>query len=244
MSDTLEEHRDLVVRLQGLAAAAAPATRARPDLASTVLRRGRSTHRRRLALLAAGGVLSAGAVAAAALPGNGAYFRHYQPSAAMEPTVLAGEQLVVGRELQPQRSDVVVFHLTYGGADTDAVQRVVGLPGDRVACPDTGAGRCAALVVNGSPVPEPHLPAVGAPFAELTVPPGSVFLLGDSRDSALDSRIAGPVPQDAVEGVAVRVVDVDGRQRVVPGAPSRPGPGGSDVVDPQGPVPPAPAAPG
>ena len=243
MSDTLEEHPDLVVRLRALAATAAPATQARPDLASTVLRRSRSTHRRRLALLAAGGALSAGAVAAAALPGHGAYFRQYQPSSSMEPTVLAGEQLVVGRELQPQHQDVVVVHVTYGGGDVDAVRRVIGLPGDRVACPDTGGGRCAALLVNGEPVPEAHLPTAGASFPEVAVPAGTVFLLGDSRDNAVDSRTEGPAPQGEVRGVVVRVVDVQGRQRVVPGAPTRPGPGDSDVVDPQGPVPPAPAAP-
>jgi len=208
-----------------------------------VLRRSRRTSRRRLALLAAGGALSAGAVAAAALPGNGAYFRQYQPSAAMEPTVLAGEQLVVGRELQPQRQDVVVFHLTYAGADVDAVQRVVGLPGDRVSCPDSGGGRCTALVVNGEPVPEAHLPTAGAALPEVAVPAGTLFLLGDSRDASLDSRTAGPVSQDQVRGVAVRIVDADGRERVVPGAPARPGPGDGDVTDPQGPVPPAPAAP-
>lgn len=238
MSNAVEDHPD-IDRLRTLAAIAEPTVHARPDLAATVLRRSRRqrSHRSRYVLGAAAGLLAVATVAAAALPGRGDYFRQYQPSGAMEPTVRAGEQVIAGRELTPQHGDVVVFRFTSNGADLDVIQRVIALPGDRVACPDDGEGRCTAVTVNGQPLSEPYLAAgPGEPFPESTVPPGRLFLAGDNRDLAIDSRSEGPVSSDDVKGVAVRIQYGDD-QRTIPGAPARPGPGGADTTDPQGPIP-------
>jgi signal peptidase I len=241
-----------VARLRALAAAAAPSVAARPGLAEDVLRaaRGRRGRRRRLLL---GGLpaLAAVAVAAAfALPGGGEYLTEFQPSAGMEPTVSQGETLIAGKHLTVERDDVVVARVEVPGgpgsvaADKlDLIRRVVGMPGDRVACPDDGTGHCATLIRNGVPVAEPYVTAdQGRPFSEVRVPAGFVFLLGDNRALAVDSRIVGPVPMSAVRAVGVRVVAADGTQRPLPGAPERPASSPDDVVDGQQPPPDAKAA--
>jgi signal peptidase I len=235
--------------LRALAAAAAPTARARPDLARVVLDRadrGRRTRRwRPTALTAAAVVVVAAAVAAAMMTGRGPYFTVIEPSSAMEPSIGVGESVVFDRTLTPGRGDVVHVRLEREGRRYDSMLRVLGVGGDRVGCPDTGSGGCVAVVVNGVAVPEPFLPAgTTAPFPTGTVPPGTLFLLGDHRAVAVDSRMFGPVPVGQVSGVAVEVVGVDGTTRAVPGAPAHDRPGDGDNVDPAGPLPPAPAVPG
>ncbi|HEX9102914.1 MAG TPA: signal peptidase I [Polyangia bacterium] len=43
------------------------------------------------------------------------------------------------------------------------------------------------------------------PFAEVTVPPDSYFLVGDNRDNSHDSRFFGSVPQELIKGVARKI---------------------------------------
>src|SRR5262249_10231124 len=92
-------------------------------------------------------------------------------------------------------------------ADTPVIKRIVGVEGDRIAIK---AGRA---IVNGMAVAEPYVepgPAEGvnANMAELRVPPGHVFVLGDNRSVSVDSRDTvahGPVP---VENLIGRVTDI------------------------------------
>jgi signal peptidase I len=225
--------------IRALAETAAPTVRARDDLAEVVLRRARRRRRVRAVTLALGGGLAVTVAAAAAvLPGRGSYYSTIQPSAVMAPTVEAGERVVFGRELEPARGDVVEAEVTTAGRAHATILRVVGLPGDTVACPADLVGRCRGVVVNGVRLAERYV-AETAPFAPVTVPADTLFLLGDARDIAHDSRLRGPVPADAVRGVAVQIVDTHGTIRAVPGAPPHRGPNGEDVVDGPGTIPPA-----
>lgn len=83
--------------------------------------------------------------------------------------------------------------------------RIVALPGDRISL------RSDTLRVNGSAVREPYahysLPAGMTETAarppqseipETVVPPGTVYVLGDNRLNAVDSRYHGPVPIERV----------------------------------------------
>lgn len=80
--------------------------------------------------------------------------------------------------------------------------RVVAVGGDTVNIDSQG------LLVNGSYQQEEGITdettqvADGVTFP-LTVPEGSLFLLGDNRDEAVDSRIVGCVPADQTFGTVI-----------------------------------------
>lgn len=98
-------------------------------------------------------------------------------------------------------------------ADTSheyVVKRVIGVGGDRVACCDA-EGR---VTVNGVPLDEPYIVitegetrASGIDF-DVTVPEGSVWVMGDNRYQSKDSRYnqeqpgKGFVPEDEIVGRA------------------------------------------
>ena len=91
------------------------------------------------------------------------------------------------------------------------IKRVIGLPGDRVACCDA-AGR---IEVNSSPIVEPYLKPGSVPSEfgfDVVVPPERLWVMGDNRQNSQDSRAhlgepgGGMVPIDDVVGRAVVVM--------------------------------------
>ncbi|MFH7596743.1 signal peptidase I [Streptomyces racemochromogenes] len=135
--------------------------------------------------------------------------------AAMAPTYARGDLLLFRQDpAGVRRGDVV---LVAAGAWDDGedpggpvVERVVAVGGDTIAC-QPGAAR---LTLNGEPLDEPYVkdgaPTAGShePFS-VTVPQGRVFLLGDNRANARDSRYrmraapGGTAPVARVRGVAL-----------------------------------------
>ena len=92
------------------------------------------------------------------------------------------------------------------------IKRVIGLPGDTVACCDDD-GR---LSVNGEPLQEDYLAPGDQPSTtdfEITVPEDHIWLMGDHRSNSRDSRAnddgtgeTGSVPLDNVVGQAVVLI--------------------------------------
>ena len=80
--------------------------------------------------------------------------------------------------------------------------RVIGLPGDRI---DLQGGH---VLVNGHRLDEPYVPdgvptdPEGSGQTHWVVPAGSLFVLGDERAFAADSRVHGPFPLANVVGRA------------------------------------------
>jgi signal peptidase I len=104
--------------------------------------------------------------------------------------------------------------------EKDFIKRIIGLPGDTVACCDE-RGR---VTVNGVGVDEPYvssnnpleaMPVAGLcgarRFAEVRVPPGELFVMGDNRAVSQDSRCQGTVPIENVVGRAFFLVWPPGR---------------------------------
>lgn len=115
------------------------------------------------------------------------------------------------------------------------VKRIIGLPGDRVVC-------CNALgqvTINGAPVdelsylnlPDGDTRASNMDF-DVTVPEGSIWVMGDNRDSSQDSRAhqelpgGGFVPLENVVGRAFfttwpldRMGLIDGHHEAFTGVP-------------------------
>lgn len=89
--------------------------------------------------------------------------------------------------------------------------------------------------MDGVGQPDPYLAGlVTVLFDEVTIATGQVFVLGDNRSVAMDSRILGPVGAGTVEAVTV---ERHGRLERLPGAPRHQTPGDSDPVDPPGELP-------
>ena len=151
----------------------------------------------------------------------------YIPSASMEPTLRAGDRVLVEklsyRFGNPEQGDVVVFEKDVAvpvpedgsfiedigdgirslfGFPTegtqDFIKRVMAVSGDTIE------GRDGIVYVNGQAVEEPYLPdgTATGDFPLYTVPQGEIFVMGDNRGNSDDSRGFGGVPADDVVGRA------------------------------------------
>jgi signal peptidase I len=105
--------------------------------------------------------------------------------------------------------------------EKDFVKRVIAVGGQTVACCDSRN----RVMVDGQPLEEPYvyyLPDAGsarqAPFGPVTVPPGTLWMMGDSRNNSADSRVPGhgPVPIENVIGQVRFVVMPFSRFRGIP----------------------------
>ena len=135
------------------------------------------------------------------------------PSGSMLPTLQLQDRILVEKitpKLNRQRhqpiglDQIVVFavppQLVEAGYDPKAalIKRVVGLPGDTIEVRD------GALLRNNSPVPETWKPAaMDYDLGPLSVPQGQYWVLGDNRNSSLDSHVWGSLPDEQVIGTAV-----------------------------------------
>ena len=116
----------------------------------------------------------------------------------MAPTVRSGDVVLVSRTGQPRVGQLLLLRDPTGGGPV--VKRLVAVGGQTVEIRD------AYLYVDGVRVDEPyvdHSRIDGVYFGPSRVPEGSVFVLGDSRDGSIDSRIFGAVRADAVTGRVV-----------------------------------------
>jgi signal peptidase I len=145
------------------------------------------------------------------------------PSGSMKPTLLIGDHILVskfnyGIRLPlvrstlipvgtPRRGDIVVF-IYPEDRSKDFIKRLIGLPGDTIEIrnknillnglpwSDTRGVYVDTLIIPGSVQPRDN-------FGPVTVPEGSLFVMGDNRDESYDSRFWGFVPMKDVLGKAL-----------------------------------------
>jgi signal peptidase I len=145
------------------------------------------------------------------------------PSGSMKPTLQIGDHILVskfnyGIKLPflrttlipvgaPQRGDIVVF-IYPEDRSKDFIKRLIGVPGDTIEI------RNKKIFLNGLPYSDKHgvyvdnlvIPGAVQPrdnFGPVTVPEGSLFVMGDNRDESYDSRFWGFVSQKDVLGKAL-----------------------------------------
>ncbi len=145
------------------------------------------------------------------------------PSGSMKPTLQIGDHILVskfnyGVKLPllrstlipvgtPKRGDIVVF-IYPEDRSKDFIKRLIGLPGDTIEIRDK------KILLNGLPWSDTHgvyvdnlvIPGSVQPrdnFGPVTVPEGSLFVMGDNRDESYDSRFWGFVTMKDVLGKAL-----------------------------------------
>ncbi len=144
------------------------------------------------------------------------------PSGSMKQTLLIGDHIlvskfiygvklpVIGKTLipfsEPKHGDIVVFKFPED-PEKDFIKRVVAVTGDVVEIRDK------KVFINGKLQQHPYgyhtdpviIPGGNQPrdnFGPITVPPDSLFVMGDNRDHSYDSRFWGYVNLSAVKGKA------------------------------------------
>jgi signal peptidase I len=104
-------------------------------------------------------------------------------------------------------------------SEEDFVKRVIAVGGQTVKCCDDKN----RVSVDGKPLDESYIywepgrSTVQESFADLTIPPGYLFVLGDNRNDSCDSRCQG----DGRLGGLVPVGNVVGKARLIVLPPSR-----------------------
>jgi len=131
---------------------------------------------------------------------------YVEQSTSMQNTLAPGDRLFAVPGGSVRRGDVIIFREPTRVSKTHAlvVKRVIGLPGDRVACCDS-RGR---ITVDGRALDETYL-YPGDPPSRIrfsaTVGKGQVWVMGDHRNISVDSREWGAIPASGVVGRVVFV---------------------------------------
>lgn len=148
----------------------------------------------------------------------------------MYPTLKENERLFLSRIIRltgamPERGDIITFEAPYAIGDSNAeptakynqgtpvgefvkdffeagkvcyIKRVIGLPGDTIEIKD------GKVYLNGEEYIETYLQegveTYASNFHSLTVPEGTIFVMGDNRTGSKDSREFGCIPMDRIEG--------------------------------------------
>ena len=127
---------------------------------------------------------------------------HRNLSAGMQPSLRDGDLLFYYRlDRDFRANNVVVFEYK----DEMIASRVIAVEGDTVDITDNG------LEINGHLIYEPEIYSRTTQFKDgptfpLTVEPGTVFVLGDNREHANDSRIIGLVKNKDIKGKVMGVI--------------------------------------
>lgn len=142
------------------------------------------------------------------------------PSGSMIPTLLVGDHILVNKFIygikmpvtgqvvvpvkEPARNDIIVFKYPLNPSQ-DFIKRVIGLPGDTIEIINK------KLYINGKPLANDHGVSLDnrimteGPrdnFGPVTVPPHSLFVMGDNRDNSADSRFWRFVDYKNIKGKA------------------------------------------
>jgi signal peptidase I len=141
------------------------------------------------------------------------------PSSSMVPTLQVGDQILVWKFIygikvpmmdkklflrSPERGDIVVF-IYPGDPSKDYIKRVVGLPGEKIEI----VGK--QILINDHPIEDQwgdytidstKGESIGDRFGPKTIPPNSLFVMGDNRNNSHDSRFWGYVDVNSVKGEA------------------------------------------
>ncbi|CRZ34770.1 signal peptidase I [Herbinix hemicellulosilytica] len=131
-------------------------------------------------------------------------FKVEVPSGSMENTIMTGDRVFTFRLSylfsDPKRGDIVVFPFP-DNEQVDYIKRIIGLPGDKIEI------RNGILYINDEVYEEDYIlePMEEEDFGPVVVPEGCYFMMGDNRNSSMDSRywINKFVKKEKIKGKAI-----------------------------------------
>jgi signal peptidase I len=128
----------------------------------------------------------------------------------MENTLKQNDYVFVSRRYytwfkkEMKRGDIIVFRsdlTTSLGSEKLLVKRIIALPGDTVSIKD------GKVYINGEAADDSYTKEgyTGGEMAEVTVPAGHIFVMGDNRQNSTDSRsaVVGFVDVNTIKGKVV-----------------------------------------
>jgi len=144
------------------------------------------------------------------------------PTGSMWPNLRINDRIMAYKFLygldDVKRGDIIVFKFPLNPKE-NFVKRVIGLPGDEVRVKNK------EVYINDKLLDEPYVVHSdtwnrGFPrdeYGPMKVPPDSLFMLGDNRDSSDDSRFWGFVPAENIIGEAFLLYWPPWRIRIIKG---------------------------
>jgi len=134
----------------------------------------------------------------------------YVKGASMEPNFHDHEYLIINeiayRFYEPQRGDIIVFRYPKDPSQY-FIKRIIGLPGEKVKIKDNKVYIYNDKYPNGIELNEETYltddkETLNFGKTEFILDKDEYFVLGDNRNSSLDSRKFGPVPRHLIIGEA------------------------------------------
>ncbi|CUH92238.1 signal peptidase I [Herbinix luporum] len=131
-------------------------------------------------------------------------FKVEVPTGSMENTIMTGDKVFTFRLSylfsKPKRGDIIVFPFP-DNEELDYIKRIIGTPGDKIEI------REGILYINDQEVVEDYImePMEKEDMEAVVVPEGCYFVMGDNRNSSMDSRvwINKFVEGDKIKGKAI-----------------------------------------
>jgi signal peptidase I len=129
-------------------------------------------------------------------------------SGSMEPSLQAGDFILSNQIYfsthNPERGDIILFKYPVD-EKTDFIKRIIGVPGDTIEI------RNKQVWINSKKLEEPYVQhtdstfltqfeSVRDSFGPFLVSPNCYFVMGDDRDTSLDSRHWGTVKRHQIKG--------------------------------------------
>ncbi|MBE6574354.1 MAG: signal peptidase I [Ruminococcaceae bacterium] len=115
----------------------------------------------------------------------------------MEPTLNNREIVLLVKSKRLQRGDLCAFSYS----NKILIKRIIGMPGDMISIDDLGN-----VIINGENLDEPYLTEKSLGECDIEfpfeVPEESFFIMGDRRDTSIDSRssVIGCVEREQIIG--------------------------------------------
>lgn len=115
----------------------------------------------------------------------------------MEPTLKNGEIVVLVKNTKLKNGDLCGFSYS----NKILIKRIIGVPGDVIVIDEEGN-----VIVNAVTLDEPYISEKGLGECDIefpyTVPDGAYFMMGDHRETSIDSRstVIGCITEEQMVG--------------------------------------------